>query len=458
MAITPTTWNPADKDATVTLSGGDLIADSAYGSVRSTASVISGKYYWELTFPSGITQQRVGVGTSGADISYYPGFDSNSWALDLSSRVIENNGSVVGSLSVVTATTVSVLLDADAQTVAFWADGVPASSAIALTAGPYYAIYGYYAPIEANFGASPFTYTPPAGYESGLGTGAGPTISASGVKVVVAGTPSILFQHPVTVSATGAKLSKFGNVAVIAGPNRVTQVSGASATKTGTPALVDGPNRISRVSGAACFSSGAVSLQLGYPETIELAGASVASAGTPVAFPYSNKRASVAGVALLRVGSPSILYSPIVAGNRVAQVAGRNLTNTGKPVLVGDATAQVPGATAFAAGTPAVRMTLRPTGVSVLTAGAPSAGGRLSPPGARILRAGAPKLSTTVRVMGVSFTKVGTPAATGTAAIIAPGGPALFSAGAPSAGAVLGPWGKTHCRSGVPTISRGGAC
>ena len=99
MAVIPTAWNPADKDATVTLSGGDLIADSAYGSVRSTASVISGKYYWELTFPSGITQQSVGVGTSSADISYYPGFDSKSWALNLSSRNIESNGSVVGSLS-----------------------------------------------------------------------------------------------------------------------------------------------------------------------------------------------------------------------------------------------------------------------------------------------------------------------------------------------------------------------
>jgi hypothetical protein len=45
------TWNPVDKAATVTLSGGDLIATSSgagtEGTVRSTTSKSSGKYYFE---------------------------------------------------------------------------------------------------------------------------------------------------------------------------------------------------------------------------------------------------------------------------------------------------------------------------------------------------------------------------------------------------------------------------
>src|SRR5215831_3248658 len=48
-----TTWNPSDKNASITLSGGNLIATdsaAALAAVRSIHKLASGKYYWEITY------------------------------------------------------------------------------------------------------------------------------------------------------------------------------------------------------------------------------------------------------------------------------------------------------------------------------------------------------------------------------------------------------------------------
>src|SRR5678815_4374362 len=46
-----TTFNPSDKSAGITLSGGNLIATygGSAGSVRTTDRQVSGKFYWEFT-------------------------------------------------------------------------------------------------------------------------------------------------------------------------------------------------------------------------------------------------------------------------------------------------------------------------------------------------------------------------------------------------------------------------
>lgn len=52
MANTYATLNPSDKDAAITLSGGDLTmssATNAWRSVRATIGKSSGKWYWEVT-------------------------------------------------------------------------------------------------------------------------------------------------------------------------------------------------------------------------------------------------------------------------------------------------------------------------------------------------------------------------------------------------------------------------
>lgn len=53
VAAAGTTWNPADKSADITLSGGDLVATvgaaGGYRAVRSTVSKTAGKWYFEVT-------------------------------------------------------------------------------------------------------------------------------------------------------------------------------------------------------------------------------------------------------------------------------------------------------------------------------------------------------------------------------------------------------------------------
>lgn len=459
MAITPTTWNPADKDSTVTLSGGDLTADSTYGSVRSVAGVSAGKFYWEITFPSGISQQRVGVATGSADISYYPGYDSHSWALNLLTGNVENNGSPVYTLSVSPTTTLSILLDADAQTITFWSDGVAASTAISLTAGPYFAVYGYYAPVEANFGASAFTYTPPAGYEPGLGVITGPSVYPVGAAVFAAGTPTLITPHPVTISPIGQRIIKFGNTAVVPGPNRVSQASGVAVTKTGAPSVIEGPNRIAGVQGVSCLSAGTPYVQLGYPETLLPSGISAFSAGAPTVFPYSNRTVQAAGASLFQAGYPSVRYDPIIDGTEFIVPSGARVFSAGVPAMVAAATVQPQGAAVFSAGAPSVKVSIGVSGVSLVSTGTPSIGVEVLAAGVSLVHTGTPKIVATVAPAGKAVLRAGTPSLIAGEFVIQPPGAAVFSAGLPRiSNMTIHPWGKSHLRTGTPKAIRGTKC
>ena len=121
--LVPTTWNPADKDASVTLSDADLTAASTAGGVRSVFGATSGKFYWEITVPDNVGQ-LVGIGTEDYGIGSWPGSDAESWAFDVSAGVLYNSGSSLATLSGYSGVTViSVLLDVDAQTVQLLLDG-----------------------------------------------------------------------------------------------------------------------------------------------------------------------------------------------------------------------------------------------------------------------------------------------------------------------------------------------
>lgn len=74
------TWNPSDKSANVTLSGGNLTAShpstTVTGSVRSTDSHATGKWYFEVAVTgvgSSSDGPAVGISTAGADLSFFPG-------------------------------------------------------------------------------------------------------------------------------------------------------------------------------------------------------------------------------------------------------------------------------------------------------------------------------------------------------------------------------------------------
>lgn len=67
-AIAYATWNPADKGASVALSGGNLTATGSggAGAVRSTASKTTGKYYYECVVTNTVSASTVLVGVANA--------------------------------------------------------------------------------------------------------------------------------------------------------------------------------------------------------------------------------------------------------------------------------------------------------------------------------------------------------------------------------------------------------
>jgi hypothetical protein len=75
------TWNPADKNADITLSGSDLIATSnaSLASVRGTQGRSSGKYYFELTAGGPDQVSLGGAANASASLSTYPGGDANGY-------------------------------------------------------------------------------------------------------------------------------------------------------------------------------------------------------------------------------------------------------------------------------------------------------------------------------------------------------------------------------------------
>ena len=95
------TWNPADKAASVTLSGGDLIATysdglgSSYHNVRSTDGKSTGKLYSEHTlFASNTSQRSIGIATSSASLTDYGGKTTASIAYYMDGTVYYNDGLV----------------------------------------------------------------------------------------------------------------------------------------------------------------------------------------------------------------------------------------------------------------------------------------------------------------------------------------------------------------------------
>jgi hypothetical protein len=75
--VATATWDPATKDATITLSNGNLSAvhngTSAYGGAQATSSKSSGKYYFEYTVTGGISSNhQPGLIASGGVLATFP--------------------------------------------------------------------------------------------------------------------------------------------------------------------------------------------------------------------------------------------------------------------------------------------------------------------------------------------------------------------------------------------------
>jgi hypothetical protein len=157
------TWNSADKSANVTLSGSDLIAtvNSGGGSVRGTQGRSSGVYYFEITRSAGDSVWLGGAGNSSADLSTYPGANTNSWAYYRAGdeKYTNNTGSAMPAQK----STVVIGVWLKAGGLKFIGDGHVGPNAYTGLSGNYYAMWGGDAIASqtgtANF-AGPFNWQP----------------------------------------------------------------------------------------------------------------------------------------------------------------------------------------------------------------------------------------------------------------------------------------------------------
>lgn len=185
MALEYTTWNPDDKNVSITLSNGNLTAtatNTAWKSVRSILGVSSGKWYWEITLDVAANVDTVvGVGNSSAGLNSYAGADADGYGYYGNDGQKYNSGSGAAYGSTFTVgDIISVALDMDNGKI-WWgkngtwqASGDPGAGTNEAYSGISGTLYAMHSPhgntneCTANFGASSFSYSVPTGFNSGL--------------------------------------------------------------------------------------------------------------------------------------------------------------------------------------------------------------------------------------------------------------------------------------------------
>jgi chitodextrinase len=165
------TWNPADKGANITLSAANLSMAGAAGisghqSARATIGKSAGKWYWEVTLNAGDTCMA-GIGKAAANLASFPGGDANGNGYYYSGMKFTSGSSAPYGAAFVAGDVIGVALDMDAGTVTFSKNGVSQGVAYTGLSGTYFpmcSVNGNNFKWTANFGASAFAYTPPAGH------------------------------------------------------------------------------------------------------------------------------------------------------------------------------------------------------------------------------------------------------------------------------------------------------
>lgn len=169
--FTYATWNPADKGAQVTLSGGDLMAtrNAGAGMVRATQGKSSGKWYWEITYTTAGNQNN-GVANASASLTNYLTSDANGWGFWADDG---NNNCAAGLGAFADGVVVGFALDMDAGTLTIYKNnalqgGGPMCTGITGTIYPAWSCENNAVTGTANFGATTMAYTAPGGYNQGV--------------------------------------------------------------------------------------------------------------------------------------------------------------------------------------------------------------------------------------------------------------------------------------------------
>ena len=174
---TYSTWNPTDKSPSGTLSNVNLTFTSAsatWYTARSTVSVSSGKWYWEVTCTTGLNFM-IGIGTASASVansSVIGVTDAFSWAYNGGGSKYNNGGSTAYGATFSTGDVIGVYLDITGGTLGFKKNNVDQGIAFTGLTGTQFAMTSVNNCSDtANFGSSTLTYSPPTGYNTGLYSG-----------------------------------------------------------------------------------------------------------------------------------------------------------------------------------------------------------------------------------------------------------------------------------------------
>lgn len=176
--VTYATLNPADKGSGETLSNGNLTATKSVtgwgtGLVRATIGKSSGKWYWEVTLTNDPFKHFLAGISLGTLAGSYLGIDANGWGW------YSNEGSVVHSAvhtafngaNFGTGTTLGFALDMTTGTLYGYLNGTLVGTIASGLSGTIYPAIDQYDSGMAgtvNFGATPFKYSVPAGYNAGV--------------------------------------------------------------------------------------------------------------------------------------------------------------------------------------------------------------------------------------------------------------------------------------------------
>lgn len=191
----PTTWNPADKSATVTLSGGNLVATSNGSAncdgVRGTNAHSSGKWYFEITAVvingANLDFMYIGVADATASLALRTGLVNALGAVyrsnpsnSIGTLCANSDSTSISATAYTSGAVISVAVDVSNQLI-YWAyngtwqnSAVPASGTGGvgyITTAPVYPLFQDYSQSSGdgmvatlNCGATAFSYTVPSGF------------------------------------------------------------------------------------------------------------------------------------------------------------------------------------------------------------------------------------------------------------------------------------------------------
>lgn len=177
------TWNPADKDASISLSNANRTATKTGSpgevSVRATVGIAAtSKGYFEIRTDTLGNFQLIGVGTASATLASFVGSDANGWAYyqDTGEKYHSNSPVAYGASWKTVGDVIGVAFDNGkvwfAKNGTWQNSGNPAAGtgeAFSGITGTVYPMLSVQAispqdSVTARFASADFTQTPPAGF------------------------------------------------------------------------------------------------------------------------------------------------------------------------------------------------------------------------------------------------------------------------------------------------------